>query len=387
MRLLALALGVLALGAPATRVLGFDYDGRRLAYFDPATLARLGTTTTPYNTSLCSWSYSPDRKHLAVSDCQGELRFFAFPSLKPEGRIGWTDRLGRASGLAWVAPRRLIAVSTIGSDNARLATIDPVRRQVVHRQDLGGASAGRAFVGNTSVVLVTPSGHFGPPKLAVTGPQGPTRTIQIDRFSFGTVSSIGDDGAPSFEIRTPAFAVDPVRRHVYVIGDSLLTADVDLASGDVSYHGSVRRLSKAMNGWTRTARWLGDGLIGVSGFDSHTVGKGSSTKIETTPFGLFVLDTQAWTSRAIDNASTGLLTSGTTLLGYHDGWSAYERDGRLRYGIQLAGKDWLSVAGARGYVCEQRSAVAVIDLASGQRTPAAAGRVCPTLLVGRASDN
>ena len=387
MKLLALALGVLALGAPASRVLGFDYDGRRLAYFDPASLARLGTTTTSYNASLCSWSYSPDRKHLAVSDCQGELRFFAFPSLKPEGRITWTDRLGRASGLAWLAPRRLVAVSTIGSDLSRLATIDPVRRKVVRRLSLGGASVGRALVGNTAVVLVTPSGRFGPPKFVITGPQGASRTVVIDHFSFGTVSSAAADGSLSFELRAPAFAVDPVRRHAYVIGDGLQTADVDLASGDVAYHGSVRRLAKAMNGWTRTARWLGDGLIGVSGSDSQTVGTGASARIETTPFGLHVLDTQAWTSRPLDGVSTGLLASGTTILAYHAGWSAYDRDGRLRYEIQLAGDDWLSVAGNRGYVCDQRAAVAVIDLGNGQRTAAGAGRVCPTLLVGRASDN
>ena len=387
MRLLALALGVLALGAPATRVLGFDYDGRRLAYFDPSSLARLGTTTASYNASLCSWSYSPDRKQLAISDCQGELRFFAFPSLKPEGRIAWTDRLGRASGLAWLAPRRLVAVSTIGSDLSRLATIDPVRRKVIQRLDLGGVSAGRALVGNTAVVLVTPSGHFGPPKVVITGPQGPSRTVVIDHFSFGTVSSAAADGSLSFEVRDPAFAVDPVRRHAYVIGDGLQTADVDLGSGDVAYHGSVRRLAKAMNGWTRTARWLGDGLIGVSGSDSQTVGTGASAKIETTPFGLHVLDTQAWTSRPVDSVSTGLLASGTTILAYHEGWSAYDRDGRRRYDIALAGNDWLSVAGARGYVCDQRSAVAVIDLGSGQRTVAGTGRACPTLLVGRASDN
>ena len=387
MRLLALALGVLALGAPATRVLGFDYDGRTLAYFDPASLARLGTTTASYNASLCSWSYSPDRKHLAVSDCQGELRFFAFPSLKPEGRITWTDRLGRASGLAWLAPRRLVAVSTVGSDLSRLATIDPVRRRVLQRSNLGGASVGRALVGNTAVVLVTPSGHFGPPKLVITGPKGPSRTVVIDHFSFGTVSSAAADGSLSFELRAPAFTVDSVRRHAYVIGDGLQTADVDLGSGDVAYHGSVRRLAKAMNGWTRTARWLGDGLIGVAGSDSQTVGTGASAKIETTPFGLRVLDTQAWTSRSIDSVSTGLLASGTTILAYHEGWSAYDRDGRRRYDIALAGNNWLSVAGNRGYVCDQRSAVAVVDLGSGQRTPAGAGRACPTLLVGRASDN
>src|SRR6476661_887432 len=355
MRLLALALGVLALGAPATRVLGFDYDGRRLAYFDPSSLERLGTTTASYNASLCSWSYSPDRKHLAVSDCQGELRFFAF--------------------------------STVGSDFSRLATIDPVRRRVVQRLDLGGATGGRALVGNTAVVLVTPSGRFGPPKVVITGPKGPSRTVVIDHFSFGSVSTAAADGSLSFDVRDPAFAVDPVRRHAYVIGDGLQTADVDLGPGDVAYHGSVRRLAKAMNGWTRTARWLGDGLIGVAGSDSQTVGTGASAKIETTPFGVHVLDTQAWTSRPIDTVSTGVLASGTTILAYHEGWSAYDRDGRHRYDIALAGNDWLSVAGARGYICDQRSAVAVIDLGSGDRTAAGAGRACPTLLVGRVSDN
>jgi hypothetical protein len=387
MKVLALALGVLAIGGPAPRVLGFDYDGRQLAYFDPSTLARLGHTTTPYNASLCSWSYSPDRKHLAVSDCQGELRFFAFPSLKPEGRITWTDRLGRASALAWLAPRRLVAVSTLGQDTSRLATIDPVRRRVVQRKDLGGTVGARALAGNTSVLLVTPSGHFGPPKVVVTSVQGVTRTFEVDHFSFGSVSSLGDDGAPRFEIRSPGFVVDSARRHAYVIADNLVTADVDLTTGDVSYHGSVRRVAKAMNGWTRTARWLGDGLIGVSGSDWHTAGSGTSTKIETTPFGLHVLDTDAWTTRAIDTVSTGLLSSGTTLLAAHGGWTAYDRDGRRRYDIELAEHDWLSVTGTRGYVCDQRSAVAVIDVATGRRTPAGAGRACPTLLVGRASEN
>jgi hypothetical protein len=172
-----------------------------------------------------------------------------------------------------------------------------------------------------------------------------------------------------------------------VIGDGLQTADVDLASGVVAYHGSVRQLAKAMNGWTRSARWRGDGLVGVAGSDSQTVGTGASAKIETTPFGVHVLDTRAWTSRPVDTVSTGLLASGTTILAYHEGWSAYDRDGRRRYDIALAGNDWLSVAGDHAYVCDQRSAVAVIDLGSGERTAAGAGRACPTLLVGRASDN
>jgi hypothetical protein len=387
MKLLALAFGVLALGGPATGVLGFDYDARRLAYFDPSTLARIGDATSSYNASLCSWSYSPDRRHLAVSDCDGELRFFAIPSLNPEGRIAWTDRLGRASGLAWLAPGRVVAVSTIGQDTSRLATIDPVRRRVVGSVNLGGDSVGRALVGNTSAVLVTPSGRFGAPRLAITGPRGARRTVVLAGFSFGAVSSLADDGTPTFEVRVPAFVVDSARRHAYVIGENLQTADVDLSTGAVAYHAPVRRLAKAMSGWTRTARWLGAGLIGVSGSDSRTVGAGENMTIETTPYGLHVLDVHSWTTTTIDSVSTSLFASGATMLGYHGSWSAYDRNGRRRYEIELAGRDWLSVAGDRGYVCDQRSAVAVIDLASGQRTTAGAGRACPTLLVGRASEN
>src|SRR4029079_17539948 len=130
--------------------------------------------------------------------------------------------------VAWLAPRRVVAVSTIGVDAAQLVTIDPVKRRVVQRKDLGAARVSRAQIGNTSVVLAPPSGRFGPPKLLVTGPQGATRTIVLDLFSFGTVSSLADDGSPSFEIRSPGFAVDPVRRHAYVIGAGLMTADVDL---------------------------------------------------------------------------------------------------------------------------------------------------------------
>ena len=218
MKLLALALGVLALGAPASRVLGFDYDGRRLAYFDPASLARLGTTTTSYNASLCSWSYSPDRKHLAVSDCQGELRFFAFPSLKPEGRITWTDRLGRASGLAWLAPRRLVAVSTIGSDLSRLATIDPVRRKVVRRLEprwrFRRTCTGRQHrrrAGDSERPLRTAEArHHGPARCVA---HGRDRPLLVRDGVIGCRRWLTELRAPS-----PAFAVDPVRRHAYVIG-------------------------------------------------------------------------------------------------------------------------------------------------------------------------
>lgn len=395
MRLLAIAFSLAALGgvlsgaegSSGPAVLGWDYDARRLAYFGPATLDRVGARELPYNASLCSWSYSPDRRHLAISDCEQAVRFLAVPSLRTEGRITWGSRLGSIRGVAWLAPRRVVAVSSVGSDGSQLLTLDPVRRRVLERIDLGGTVVGRILAGSTAVVLSMPTDRFGPPTLFVTGPSGATRSILVERLSVGSVTNDGAGGTPSFDIRTPGFALDPVGRRAYVVGADLTTADVDLASGSVTYHGPVRGLQKAVSGWTRTARWLGGGMIGISGSDARPAVGGKDEQIETTPFGLRVLDTRAWTSTLVDAASSSLLARGRTMLAYDGGWAAYDRAGGRLYGIELGRRDWLSLAGARAYVCNGGAAVAVVALPTGARADLPAGRPCPTLLAGRASDD
>lgn len=384
MRLAAVALSVVALGGAGaqSRVLAFDYDAHRLAWFDPATLDR-SSPSTGYQTSVCSWSYSPDRRHVAVSNCQGDMRFLALPSLKGEGRLTWSSQLGNASSVTWLRRDRLVAVSTIGTDLSRLVVIDPTKPRIVKRIDLDGVALGRYVVDGAAVLLVSPSGRFGPPTVFVVAPDGTTRAISIARFSTGTVSTLGTDSAPHIESRTPGFAVDQASRHAYVVGRDLTVADVDLRTGDVAYHGPVRTLAKVIDGWTRIARVVGNGSIAVSGSDSTTTGD----TVALTPFGLRMIDPVTWTARVLDPTATSFVSAGRVLLGYHDTWSAYDIAGSHLYDIPLQGRTWFSVQGGRGYVCDNRTTVATVDTATGARNATVNGKPCPVFLVAPRSDN
>ena len=384
MKLAAVVLSVVALGGAGaqSRVLAFDYDARQLAWFDPQTLAK-SAPSTGYQTSVCSWSYSPDRRHVAVSNCQGDLRFLAVPSLKGEGRLTWSSQLGNASAVTWLRRDRVVAVSTIGSDLSRLVVIDPATRKILKRVDLGGVVHGRYVVDGSSVMLVSPSNGFGPPRVLIAAPDGSVRWIPIGRFFVGTVQSAGTDGVPNLEVRTPGFAVDVAHARAYVVGRDLTVAEVDLRTGDVSYHGPVRTLAKVFNGWTRVARVVGNGLLAVSGSDSATTGD----SITTTPFGLRLVDTGSWAARLVDERVTSFTSSGRAILGFHDAWSAYDTTGAHLYDVTLAGRTWLSLQAGRGYLCDNRTIVALLDPPTGARSSAAKGRPCPTFLVAPRSDD
>jgi len=384
MKLAAVVLSVVALGGAGaqSRMLAFDYDARQLAWFDPQTLAK-SAPSTAYQTSVCSWSYSPDRRHVAVSNCQGDMRFLAVPSLKGEGRLTWSSQLGNASAVTWLRRDRVIAASTIGTDLSRLVVINPTTRKILKRVDLGGFVHERYVVDGSAVMLVLPSNVFGPPRVLMVAPDGSTRWIPVARFSVGTVQSAGTDGVPNLEVRTPGFAVDVASARAYVVGRDLTVAEVDLRTGEVAYHGPVRTLAKVYNGWTRAARVVGSGLLAVSGSDAATTGD----SIMTTAFGLRLVDTSSWTARMVDQRVTSFVTSGRVLLGNHDAWSAYDTAGAHLYDVTLEGRNWLSLQAGHGYVCDNRTIVAVVDPATGTRSAGAKGRSCPTFLVAPRSDN
>jgi hypothetical protein len=66
-----------------------------------------------------------------------------------------------------------------------------------------------------------------------------------------------------------------------------------------------------------------------------------------------------------------------------DGTSAYGLDGALRYRLELAPGTWLNAAGGRyAALCDGRTLVAVVDLATGVQRPSREGR-CGDLLSGR----
>src|SRR4051812_49553393 len=73
---IALAAAVIALAgaAPHATVLGWDYDSKRISWYDAGSLSGAGSASTTWFRPLCSWSFSPDRRRLALSDCNGMVR-------------------------------------------------------------------------------------------------------------------------------------------------------------------------------------------------------------------------------------------------------------------------------------------------------------------------
>ena len=113
----------------------------------------------------------------------------------------------------------------------------------------------------------------------------------------------------------------PAGNRAYVIGAGEPFAEVDLAAMTVAYHGAgagSRSLAKAVNGPERTATWLGNGLIAVTGSDAHSVvGAKDGQSFEHvwwTPAGLTLVDTKDWSSRLIDPNATSVEVANGLLL-------------------------------------------------------------------------
>lgn len=386
---LALAALVVALSgsAPHTPVLGFDYGSKRISWYDPASLAAVKGSASTWDGQLCSWGFSPDRHRLAVSDCNGTLRFFAVPSLKSLGRVAAASRIWDAASLAWVTPTRLLAVNRASGSVATLLVIDTSAKRVIRRVDLGGVVVARAVLGDRLALLVAPFDSFGPARVVVAGADGTLNSATIDGISAGSHFGATSDGQPDGEVRTPGFAVDPSGT-AFVIGADLKVAAVDLATMRVSYHGPTRSLAKALNGTTRIAAWLGDGKIAVSGTDYATTGSGSELKIALSPFGLHLLDTSTWAYRTLDAAASGLIADGSTIVANTSThWSAYSAAGAHLYDVNAPGGSWLTQAQGYTYVCTDRWLTRVLVSATGAQIAAPKNRGCPTLLAGSAAQS
>jgi WD40 repeat protein len=384
---LALAAIVVALSgaAPHAPVLGFDYGAKRITWYDPSNLAAVKGSALAWDGQLCSWSFSPDRRRLAVSDCNGTLKFFAVPSLKSLGKVAASSRVWDAASLAWLTPTRVLAVNRAGGSVATLLVVDTATKRVVRRVDLGGVVSARTILGNRVVLLVTPFDSFGPARVVVAGDDGALSTATIDGISAGSHFGDASGGEPTAEVRTPGFAVDPAGT-AFVVGADLNVAAVDLATMHVTYHGPTRSLAKALNGTTRIAAWLGGGKVAVSGTDYATTGTGPDLKVSTTPFGLHLLDTSTWTYRTLDPAVRGLVADGPRIVASTSSQtSVYSASGAHLYDVAASDGSWLMPAQGHTYVCTDRWLTRVLDSATGAQITAPKNRGCPTLLAGRAA--
>jgi hypothetical protein len=198
--------------------------------------------------------------------------------------------------------------------------------------------------------------------------------------------------------RLPGLAVDPGGRRAYVV-DHGLVAEVDLRTLAVGYHAPTRSTSllarirdwlepaahaKGGSARTRSARWLGGGLIAVTGADAQ--------HDRVLPAGLDLVDTRDWSIRTIDDDASDVRVAGDLLLATTEstGLIAYGFDGDRRFELFGDRVAWIEqVHDGRAYVAglqaDGRPApLRVVDLATGRPAGERADRL-PWLLLDAAS--
>jgi hypothetical protein len=319
--------------------------------------------------TLPPWSFAPHRPLLALAlHEQGVARSLRVVDVR---RMRVTADLPLAGGaigsLAWLAPERLLAVQEVCcKERQRLVAFDLARRRVGGRRPLGGSVQGVGQTSRELVLLVAPANAVGPARLAIADRRGAVRSVRLNRIVAGVRLLPGADFR--VERNVPGLAVDPDRRRAYVVSPTLV-AEVDLQNLTVGYHEprpSTSRLSrlldwldppayaKGASGPTRAARWLGGGLLAVTGSDEDFVEDArGEQQSRLRAAGLSLIDTGDWSVRTIDRGADAvhvaddlLLATGSSLdpatsEGDSIGLTAYNLDGRQRFQLFDGREAWV----------------------------------------------
>jgi hypothetical protein len=341
------------------------------------------------------WTLSQDGSRLAL----GRNESLGVRSLRlvDVARMRVTEDLRLSGGpvglLAWLAPRRLLAVQEVCcAERQRLLAVDLRTGRVVLRRDLRGSVVGVARSPRRLVMLIAPAKAIGPARLAVADRLGAVRVLRLGRVLAGT-RLLGRSGHRTAQ-RLPGLAVDTPGRRAFVVEPGRV-AEVDLGSLAVSYHelaqaaGRPERAvdAKTGNSRTRVARWLGDDRLAVTGADeqSFTDARGREQH-RIRPAGLSLVDKRSWSVRVVDAGASELVVAGDLLLatGVSSdsatgerrgmGLAAYGLDGDRRFGLFAGREAWVqTVHAGRAYVVVSRpngrpEPTRVLELATGRVT-------------------
>ncbi len=382
--------------------------GRILAPVGRRTLRARPSPRIPLPTGVygVSWAFSPSCDAVALGGYDGRVLLV---DLERGRRTGTLELGGRsiASQVAWPRPDRLIALA--GPFDARRAvTVAVPGGRVLASRSIGG----RPWVTEATplgiVALSGPGDGIGGATLALADPDGGLLRARLARIRVGL-----DEMGPRRLARqiVPGLAVDPNAGRAYVVAaNEPLVGEVDLLSGAVTYHevrsaGRVAARAMAAKGLAhaalRTARWLGDGTIAVSGEltrtrpDRRRAARRLRTVTRTDPYGLRLIRTSDWTAATLDPLFKSFTLTGDLLLGMNGepasldgadatGLVAYGTDGRRRFArFRGAGRAWLrDVAWPYAYVREiSPRRTLVVDLRNGRTVGETGSRRPPVLLV------
>lgn len=377
----------------------------RLAEIEPATMRALPGRSRRLGTSVASvgaWSFAPDRGAVAlVVQTPGQpslarVRLVALPSLRPIAKPiplgeGWTWEV------AWVSPARLIGLA--GDWKRRFFVVDLARRRIVSSTTIEGQVLQVERAGDRLVALLAPELGIGPTRLAVAAADGSVRIVTLDRVLGGYAQSDDPERIPP-EHRVPGLAVDVHGGRAFVLPAESTVAEVDLATLSVDYHALTTPVSllgrlgawlepraeaKLLTGPSRDARWLGDGLIALTGVDyDGGVDAAGQHHLHVNPAGLNIVDIRRWTVRKVDPGASWARPADELLLvaGQTMGFAAYGADLGKRFHLFRGQPAWVEgVYAGRAYVrVGETSTTTVVDLRTGTAVAERFGQP-PVLLV------
>jgi hypothetical protein len=375
--------------------------GTSLVRLDPISLKRSGRVLR-LNGFAGVWAISPDARLLAVAfrphpnSSADTLRFYGVAGPSKAGRgvpLG-----GPAAALTWMRPDRILAYVNDCCSNpdgaGSILAVDPRSRRIVARTPIEGSVLQLARGSDSLVLLVGETRRIGPSRLVVIDADGASRSANVDRINAGMAWPERSDDPVGTRV-IPGLEVDTTRKRAFVIAPDGVVAEVELDSLVVSYHqlvesrSSLERIAdwlspvaeaKGMNGPSLTARWVGDGLIGVAGSHESTVHEGDRLRITAHPIGLRIVDTRDWSMQVLDAGADAFTVSDGLLLATGGSWSSepqsqsgmgvavYEPDRTRRFQLLAGRQAWIGfVYRGRAYVTVAgQLALKVVDLASGR---------------------
>lgn len=365
---------------------------------NPRTLQQVGRPIRTFRGGS-DLSVSPDGRRLAFADASGRgtrrgahIHFVDVAGWRSMGVV----RVGRTGWLTvgWVGPNRVVANAGEGSGRQRLLWVDAKSKKVVARRSYRGWTVNSLPVPGGLAIAMGPPEGVGPLRILLADENGGIRTIGVDGIEAG--AQYAEPSDPSGRVLTPAIAVDRESGRLYVVAArGLKAAEVDLASGAVSYHSLGASASKGNVGvWWRDAVWAGDGRIAVTGTTWPPV-RGRRASAGPVPFGVRMIDTATWTIDTLDPRPDSMHVAGDTVLASGTRWFdgarrtestgllAFDDAGRRAY-TRFRGRQvvLLGSRGSLGYVWVRRTRTAhVIDIASGRTLKAIrGGRRAPFLV-------
>jgi hypothetical protein len=313
-------------GAPLFGVARAGAHGRVLGRIARRTLQlrSRGRVKLPKGVYGWGFAFSPDCDTVALpASSRGRILLYDLKRGRQVGRVS-AGRGATAATIAWPEPGRLVAL-TSAYRSLRLVTLAMPSGQRIASHRLGGqiTSAEPSSLG--VVALAAPMDRIGASTLVLARPDGTILRVSLERIRSGT--QVPRRNPLRGRQLVPGLAVDEDSGRAYVIAaSSPLVAEVDLHSGAAANHDlSGPRTATAAKGLAysayRTARWMGNGTIAVSGDETRTardwrraVRRGDlPTRVD--PYGLRLVNTADWTARTLHPLLRSFFATGDALVG------------------------------------------------------------------------